>query len=168
MSVAVPIRLAKDCSVLDNFIHRDAASPAARSLDNAVSEIQELEDKPALEILASREAEHQVSERLVPVQSGSETKDRNVEQPGNNIVRFQHHEDASDARPGPRTANPKGTDERPAEPHLESFASALDYVLQHLAEYEGGTDADRYLPLISTEFIVMVARFSMSCLICRC
>ena len=146
MSNTVTSRLAKDSSILDNnLILRAAVSPELRTSDKPDSKIYISVDTPAPEVLASKGATNQVSARLVPEQLEIGNKDEDNKQPGNKSVHDGHHEDENEVRATSRDKSTKETEETCTEPHLESFASALDYVLKHLAEDAEEMDAERYI-----------------------
>ena len=147
MSIAVPSRLAKDSSVLDHMAFRDQASAATSALSKQSPEDLRLEANDAggePEIFAVENKSRQAPETLLPEIVRREELTAAREQLDTNNAFFQQKDgDASKSRPIVNYEKDQGRGEKSTEPRLESFASALDYVLQHLAEEEGNNSADR-------------------------
>lgn len=143
MSVAVPSRLANSSSVLDDLMSRNPVLGASSAADEANPEVDALKLPHIEEDPASKNVALEVLARLTPLQLESGENIEKNTQPGYNAKAVQQPENVR-VGSSSREERMKEVNQKLPESHLESFASALDYVLQHLLEEEQGTGADGY------------------------
>ncbi len=144
MSIALPSRLAKDSSVLDYLNSKNPTFQGIEAVDVRLSGGPIIEEDDGMGGPANFDETLRNPSRNVLFDSKINQLKEKIEQPRFDGKAQHQHGVEEKAEPEESQGRVGGIENKAAEPRLESFASALDYVLQHLTENEEGLKTDRH------------------------